>query len=334
MTKVEDRQNIHPMTHPRPKLYVSKCLGLCNCWWNGQLLFSDFVEKVRPFVEFVTHCPEMEIGLGAPRKWLRIVMVDGEKRFVQPATDSDFTNDMFEYIDRVVPELGRLDGFILRMGSPSCSMKGINYYKGKDPGAGVAGQGSGLFGERILREYQGFPVESDGRLRNQQIREYFLIRVFLLASLREVEDTGEMSYLVNFHSENKYLLKVFSQKHLNILGNIVVNRADEAFSTLITRYRANLLEATSTSLQSSSFVNAFYTIYGYFNDELSNGERDYFHQQIESYRYGVSSIVSLTEMLKLWAIRFGDEYIKTQTLFEPFPERLNEICQMDRYESQ
>ncbi|TFF92184.1 DUF1722 domain-containing protein [Candidatus Thorarchaeota archaeon] len=322
------------MTHPRPKLYVSKCLGLCNCWWNGQLLFSDFVEKVKPFVDFVAHCPEVEIGLGAPRKWLRIVMVDGDKRFVQPATDSDFTDDMFQYIGRVVPELGRLDGFILRMGSPSCSMKGINYYKGKEPGAGVVGQGPGLFGECILNEYQGFPVESDGRLRNQQIREYFLIRVFLLASLREVEDTDEMRYLVDFHSDNKYLLKAFSQKYLNILGNIVANRNGEDFPTLITRYRANLLRATSTNLQSSSVVNVIYTIYGYFKDELSDGERDHFHQQVESYRNGASSIVSLTEMLKLWAIRFGDDYIKKQTFFEPFPEALNEICQMDRYQSQ
>ncbi|TFG04290.1 DUF1722 domain-containing protein [Candidatus Thorarchaeota archaeon] len=333
MTKVKPLDR-YQMPHPRPKLYASKCLGFCNCWWNGQKIFSDFVEKVKPFVDFVTHCPEVEIGLGSPRKWLRIVVVDGEKRFVQPSTGSDYTDEMTDYIGLTVPALPPLDGFILRMGSPSCSMKGIKYYQGVDPKARVVGEGPGLFGDRILHKYGGYPVESDGRLRNQQIREDFLIRVFLLASLREVEEKREMRYLADFHSTNKYLLKAFSQKHLNILGNIVANRGNGDLATILNKYRKNLLEATSKSLESSSVVNVLYTIYGYFKEALSDDEKSHFHERIESYRNGVGSIVSLTEMVRLWAIRFGDEYIKKQTFFEPFPQALNEICKMDRYQTE
>jgi hypothetical protein len=32
-------------------------------------------------------------------------------------------------------------------------------------------------------------------------------------------------------------------------------------------------------------------------------------------------------MLQTWIARFGEEYLKNQTFFEPFPEDLIELCQ-------
>ena len=136
---------------PRPRLYASKCLNFCACWWNGMIINSDFIQNVGPFVDFVTHCPEVEIGLGVPRKWLRIVLENGEKHFVQPSTGTDYTEAMTDYIDRVVPTLAEMDGFVLREGSPSCSMSRVRYYLGSEKGASVRGQGAGLFGEAILK---------------------------------------------------------------------------------------------------------------------------------------------------------------------------------------
>jgi len=70
------------MQFARPVIYSSKCLGFDACWWNGQMMHSDFIESIRPFVDFITHCPEVEIGLGAPRHFVRIVMKGDQRRFV------------------------------------------------------------------------------------------------------------------------------------------------------------------------------------------------------------------------------------------------------------
>ena len=60
-------------TTARPRLVVSKCLEFEHCRWDGQSVTSHIVRNLMPCVDFITVCPEVEIGLGIPRKPLRIV---------------------------------------------------------------------------------------------------------------------------------------------------------------------------------------------------------------------------------------------------------------------
>ena len=65
---------------PRPTVIASRCLGFAKCRYNGQTISDDFVRKLEPHVEFVTTCPEVEIGLGVPRNPIRIV--GGDDQFI------------------------------------------------------------------------------------------------------------------------------------------------------------------------------------------------------------------------------------------------------------
>jgi uncharacterized protein YbgA (DUF1722 family)/uncharacterized protein YbbK (DUF523 family) len=316
---------------PRPRLYASKCLNFCACWWNGMVINSEFIQKVEPFVDFVTHCPEVEIGLGVPRKWIRVVMQEGEKRLLQPSTGLDLTARMREYIDRVVPSLEGLDGFVLREGSPSCSMSRVRYYAGPAKGANIEGEGPGLFGEAVLKAYSGLPAESDGRLRDRRIREDFLTRVFALAALRSVEQSGNMRILVEYHSRNKYLFMTYSQQLLKALGQTVANREHLAFSEVCSQYRAGLLRLLAKGPRSSNTVNVLNKIYGYFSEGLSSGEKQRFHEQLKSFRSGSASLTSLREILIIWGLRFDEAYITAQTFFQPFPKELNEFCRAETF---
>ncbi len=315
----------------KPRIYCSKCLGFCKCWWNGTVIYSDFIEKIRPYVDFVTHCPEVEIGLGSPRKFVRIVLDNGTKTFVQPETDSDFTQEISEYIDKIVPTLVDLDGFILKDNSPSCSINRVRYYRGPEKGAKIGGEGPGLFGDAILRTYSGLPIESEGRLRNQKLRELFLTRIFSLSAAKKVVSTNRMNELVEFHSNNKYLLMTFSQKKLKDLGQIISNTDKDSFTDLASRYTSTLRETLRITPRSSMVVNVFTKIYGYFSKELKPEERKFFLSRVDMYRQGKTSITSLRETLMLWAIRFEEDYILKQTIFQPFPEELNEICKLVKY---
>ena len=51
----------------KPAVVVSKCITFENVRWNAQIIASDFVEKLRPFVNFIHVYPEVQIGLSIPR---------------------------------------------------------------------------------------------------------------------------------------------------------------------------------------------------------------------------------------------------------------------------
>ena len=254
------------------------------------------------------------------------------KTFVQPATNGDFTQEMSDYIKETVPSLQGMDGFILKENSPSCSMSRIRYYRGPEKDAEIGGGGPGLFGEAILREYGHLPIESDGRLRNQKIREVFLTRIFTLATAKQVLENKRMRDLVEFHSNNKYLLMTFSQKRLRELGQITSNPDKMPFSQVATSYLETLGKALAVAPRSSMIVNVFSKIYGYFSKDLKADERKFFQKRLDAYRQGKISITSLRETLLLWALRFEEDYILKQTVFQPFPEELNEICKLVQYQ--
>ena len=319
---------------PKPLVYSSKCLGFCPCWWNGTTIFSYFIESIKPFVEFVTYCPEVEIGLGAPRKFLRIVITDGKKRFIQPATGGDYTNEISEFINDKVPMLADVDGFILRESSPSCSIKGVKYYKTTDRNSPIMGTGPGFFGAAILDRYSEAPIESDGRVKHERIREAFLLKLFMVASLKEVKESRKISDLIDFHSNNKYLLMTFGQKYVTQLGRIVSNDGREDSDVVIERYSANLSKAISGTPRRPSISNVLSKVYGYFSKQLTTEEKKYFLTKLEAYRSGRVSLASLREILRLWNLRYKIDYVSRQTLFEPYPHELDEISEFSEYKKE
>ncbi|HIH75196.1 MAG TPA: DUF523 domain-containing protein, partial [Methanosarcina sp.] len=78
----------------RPKVVVSRCLEFDHCRYNGDMISSPAVVKLKKYVDFLPVCPEVEIGLGVPRDPLRIVLDRGEHRLIQPLSGKDITDDM------------------------------------------------------------------------------------------------------------------------------------------------------------------------------------------------------------------------------------------------
>ena len=98
----------------KPVVVVSKCITFEPVRWNGQIIASEFVEKLKPYVNFIPVCPEVEVGLGVPRDPVRIVLVNGEKKLLQPATGFDFTDKMTKFSKSFLDSLDAVDGFILK----------------------------------------------------------------------------------------------------------------------------------------------------------------------------------------------------------------------------
>lgn len=172
-------------TFPKPKIFVSKCLGFAACRWNGAVIPDKFIEKLNQHAHFTTVCPEIAIGLGVPRDPLRIVSVNDEQRLLQPNTGKDVSIQMETFAKEYLASLKEIDGFILKDRSPSCGVKGVKVYIGKED-RGTVSTAAGFFGRSVLQRFGHVPIETEGRLMDYTLREHFLTQIFTFARFRTV----------------------------------------------------------------------------------------------------------------------------------------------------
>jgi uncharacterized protein YbgA (DUF1722 family)/uncharacterized protein YbbK (DUF523 family) len=317
----------------KPTVAISKCIEFEPVRWNGQKIASDFVNKLEQFVNFIPVCPEVEIGLGVPRVPLRIVLVDGELRLVQPATGFDFSDKMKAFDTSFLDSLDGVDGFILKSGSPSCAFKDAKIYP-KIGESTPVGKTSGFFARAVLERFSHLAIEDERRLVNARIREHFLRRLFAFASLRKVEKTGSTKQLVKFHSDNKLLLTAYSQKELKILGRIVAHQQNESFAVMMKKYKRQLFAALRHPPRTGSYVNVMMKSMGYFSKSLTKEEKALFLSSLERCRAGKASLSVSMGVMKSWIVRFRQRYLRDQTFFEPYPEDLADIDGTDKIASE
>ena len=315
----------------RPKIVISKCFKFENVRYDGGVISSVFVKKLLPHVDSIPVCPEVEIGLGTPRDPLRIVLVEGKLRLIQRATNLDLTDKMAKFASSFLDSLPEVDGFILKSRSPTCAIKDAKVYAGINRKVTPISKGAGFFGRAVLQRFGDLAVEDEGRLRNARINEHFLTKLFIIASFREVKGSGSLRNFVGFHSENKLLLKTYNQKELRELGRIVANQKRKTFAETIGDYEEHFHRALKTPPRCGSNTNVLMNALGYFSNGLSKEEKSFFLDSLEKYRTGKLPFSVNISILKAWIIRFEEDYLAKQTLFEPYPEDLMDIDAMTTY---
>lgn len=289
------------------------------------MISSDFVKKLVPHVEFIPVCPEVEIGLGVPRYPIRIVLLNGELRLIQPATNLDLTEKMRRFAYSFLDSLQEVDGFIFKSRSPTSAIRDARIYPGTEKKVAPMSKGPGFFAATVLERFPHLAIEDEGRLRNPRIREHFLKKLFTLASFREVKKSNSLRNLVRFHSENKLLFKIYDQKEIRNLDGIVANQQKKAFNEMVIDYEQHLFKALSRAPRCGSTINLMMNTMGHFSDKLSEQEKAFFLDSLEKYRAGKLPLCVSTGMLKSWIIRFKEDYLFNQTFFEPYPEDLTDI---------
>lgn len=307
-----------------PRIVISKCLGFAHCRWNGLTIADEFVERLKPHAEFLPVCPEVEIGLGVPRDPIRMVLEEKKLRLRQPATKANVTNKMQEFCSTFLSSIKEVDGFILKSRSPSCGIKEVKIYPSMKKSAALQ-KGSGLFGSAVLARFQCHPVEDEGRLRNFAIREHFLKRLFTLSRFRTVKKNEQIRDLVQFQTENKFLLMAYNQKEFRIMGRIVANQQNKPVAQVYAEYENHLLSALAKTPRYTSNINVFMHAMGHFKDKLNKQEKAFFLKLLDEYRAGRVPLRSDMDVLMSWGIRFGENYLMDQTFFNPYPDGLLDI---------
>ncbi len=307
----------------RPKIVSSKCIEFEACRWNGLLIKSEFVEKLKNYVDFYPVCPEVEIDLGTPRDPIRVIEINGELRLYQPSTEKDLTLKMENFIQNFFNNNHGMDGFLLKNKSPSCGIKAVRVYHGY--GQGRAENKYGFFGGTVLKKFPYLAVEDEGRLRNLKIRENFLTKLYILASFRKLKESGTLKELINFHTNNKYLLMTYNPENVKKMGRIIANQDKIDSNELILKYEDVFKYIMLHEADRKSNINILMHSLGYFRNELNHHEKAFFLDSIEKYRNGIYPLLVCQNILKTWIIRFENEYLSNQTFFEPYPDELIEI---------
>jgi uncharacterized protein YbgA (DUF1722 family)/uncharacterized protein YbbK (DUF523 family) len=305
----------------RPVIVVSKCIEFEPVRWDGQMISEPLVRDLKKYVDFIPVCPEMEIGLGVPRKPLRIVDTRSGRRLIQLETELDLTQRMSHFARAFVSSLKDVDGFIMKSRSPSSGIKDVKTYPSTGRVA-ASGRGAGFFGGAILEMFPNLAVEDEGRLNDFRIREVFLTRIFAHAELRRVIRSGKMKELVALHSRNKHLLMAYNQKEMRILGRIVANPDKANFHRVTSKYEEHFGLALARRPRRGSTINVLMHTLGYFKEDLSPTEKSHFLDLLGIYREGRLPLIALLTLVKSWALKYRVSYILEQALFEPFPEEL------------
>lgn len=315
----------------KPVVVVSKCLEFDQCRYNGVKIRSPEVANLKPFLNFVPLCPEMEIGLGVPRDPIRIILQEQsapaekspkkEKRLVQPDTGRDFTGSMKDFLDSFFEKLQVVDGFILKEKSPSCGIRRVKIYPG--PGkVPVAFQDSGFFGGAVLERFAHLPLEDEGRLRNARIREHFLTRLYAVSRFRLLKQSPSFSRLVDFQARNKYLFMAYNTTRLRMLGRITANREKKPLPEVLAEYEPHFYKVFAKMPSHTSPVNVLQHALGFVSKKITVEERRFFLGLLRGYREGKQPLSAALGVMKSWILRFGVAYLGQQTFFEPFPEDL------------
>lgn len=305
----------------RPRIGVSSCLLGEKVRYNGMHKRNSFImDTLSKYVDFVGVCPEYECGMGIPREPVRLVGDIANPRLMTSNSGRDMTDMMQKWIKSKLLELGKEDlcGFIFKASSPSSGMERVKVYNGH---GGTAGRAPGIFAKAFMERFPLIPCEEDGRLNDDNLRENFIERIFMLSRYsEEVLETGSAGVFVKFHAENKYLLMSHSEKHCRAMGKLVALGVKN--KAVLMQYQEMFLEAMKLKATVSKHVNVLHHIMGYFKKQLTHDEKEELLEAIEDYRKRYVPLIVPVTLLNHYERKYKDEYLKTQYYLHPHPTEL------------
>lgn len=275
-------------------------------------------------VDFIPVCPEVELGLGVPRDPIRVVRREGEDRLVQPGTHLDLTREAKEFAEGFLDSLPEVEGFLLKSGSPSCGLEDVKVYP-KEERSALVDKGAGFFGSQVLKRFGDRAVEDESRLRNFKIAEHFLSKLYALADLRDSVAEGDLRSMYDFHSRHKLQLMAYNQSQMREMGRLLARGKERGIEEVTSEYRERLSRAMARGPRCSSSINVMKHAMGHFSDRLNAEEKAYFLDSLNDYKEGRVPLSVNIAVMRSWIVRFGDDFLRSQTFFRPFPPDLLDV---------
>lgn len=155
---------------------ISSCLmGEKVRYDGGHRLNSDIIDPLSQYFEFRSFCPEMAIGMGAPRPPIQLVKEGGRIEAIGvESSELRVTKELLSMAQQQKHWQAEIYGYIVKGGSPSCGLERVKIYSNGYP----RDQGSGLYTHILMENFPDLPVEDEVGLADPQLCEDFIQRVF------------------------------------------------------------------------------------------------------------------------------------------------------------
>lgn len=302
---------------------ISSCLLGEEVRYNGGHKRSHLcTRELARYFDFVSVCPEVGIGMGVPRKPVRLVGNPENPSAVEVDNPAhDVTSALRDYARAKAGELHDLSGYIFIKGSPSCGLFRVKVYNEK--GNPVEATGRGIYAGVITDSLPLLPVEEAGRLQDAVLKENFISRVYAYHNFYLLKQDGlTAKKLIDFHSRYKYTLMAHNPQSYSPLGRMLSDAGNQDPLELGTRYFGKLMEALEKKASRKSNTNVLQHLQGYLKNALSREEKEKLGEVIEQYRQGIIPLIVPVTLLKNHFHVHPDPYIAAQSYLQPYPEDL------------
>lgn len=132
---------------------MSRCLGLDACRYDGEMIEAPWLKELASKADVISVCPEVEVGLGVPRKPINLVKSNKGVSVIQSETKLDLSEELVSFAQGYLRYIGDIDAFVLKSRSPSCGVGTTNIHQNDSfkLGSGVfAAQAMKLFPKAIF----------------------------------------------------------------------------------------------------------------------------------------------------------------------------------------
>jgi uncharacterized protein YbgA (DUF1722 family)/uncharacterized protein YbbK (DUF523 family) len=295
----------------RPRIGVPSCLLGEQVRFNGGHSRCRFLTgELAAHADWVPCCPEMAIGLGAPRETLRLTT---SGRLVNRSGTADHTAAV-----AAVPLPADLDGYVLKSRSPTCGVHGIARYRGGGQTADCRGRG--VFAQRITEAFPLLPVEEEGCLNDDLLRKAFAERVFAAARLRGLlSGPWRPRDLIAFHARHKLQLLAHDPGRCLRAGQVVAAAGRRPRAETAAAYRELFCAAMAAKPTRGRHANALRHAFSHAGQGLDRARRQDLLTHIEAYRRGQAPLSVPVALLAHDTSDGTLPWLAGQTYLQPFP---------------
>jgi uncharacterized protein YbgA (DUF1722 family)/uncharacterized protein YbbK (DUF523 family) len=305
------------------KIGISTCLlGERVRYDGGHRLDRYITDTLGNYFEWVPVCPEVEYGLPVPRESMHLIGDPASPHIVTVKTGIDHTEGMKKWAGDKLRQLEKEDlcGFIFKSKSPSSGIGGVKIYTS----SGMPGnRGAGIFGGAFMRHFPFIPVIDDGRLHNPNLRENFIEQVMVYKRWKNfLTNSTKIRDLIAFHTNLKLLILSHSPKHYSALGKLVAQAKKYQPDVLYSEYIRILMEGLRLLATIKKNTNVLLHIAGYFKKQLSSEDKRELLEVIGQYHTGYLPLIVPIVLIKHYARKLDEPYLKNQFYLNPHPMEL------------
>lgn len=307
------------------RLGVSSCLAGHSVRYDGGHKHDAAADALRPWVEWVPVCPEVEVGMGVPRPPIQLERRGAEIRLLETKSRRDHTRTMEAWARRKARALRKspLDGFVLKSKSPSCGLRSAKVFS--EDQTVQSTRGTGLFATSLVSDDPTLPVEEERSLKDHRRLQCFAERIFARNRWRSFAATEPTrASLFAFHEAHKFLLWCRDETAMRRLGRLLAEagEAGQGCERLVSRYGDGFLAAMASPATRGGHVNVLQHAQGYLKRAISPADRQRVASAIEEYRQDRAPRETPLGLLRRFAGRREVRYLLRQIYFSPVPEEI------------